>query len=129
MSAETNKATITAAYDGFSRGDLSAIFAAIADDVVWTNHATQSPIAGEYRGAAGVQEFFTKLDGVAEITKFDVHTLIAEGDHLVALGYSALTVKATGKTGEGAFVHVFGFTGDKVSTFEEYEHVEPGLWD
>lgn len=128
-STETNKATVSAAYEGFSRGDLSPIFAALAEDVVWSNHATQLPIAGEYKGAAGVQEFFTKLDAVAQITKFDVHTLIAEGDHLVALGYSALTVKGTGKSGEGPFVHVFRFSNGKVSTFDEYEHVEQGLWD
>ncbi|GAC1611818.1 MAG: hypothetical protein NVS3B26_28480 [Mycobacteriales bacterium] len=129
MSAESNKQAVSAGYEGFSRGDLDPVFALIADDVVWTNHATQSPLAGEYRGVAGVQEFFTKLDALAEITKFDMHTIIAEGDHLVALGYSALTVKATGNAGEGPLVHVFRFTDGKVSTFDEYEHVEPGLWD
>lgn len=128
MSAESNKATVTAAYDGFSRGDLAPVFSALAEDVVWTNHATESPVGGEYKGSAGVEEFFTKLNESAEITKFEVHTLIAEGDYLVALGYSATTVRATGKTGEGPFVHVFHFAGDKVSTFDEYEHVEPGLW-
>ena len=130
MSAESNKALVAAAYEGFSRGDLSAVFAALDENIVWTHHSDpKSPISGEFRGIAGVQEFFTKLDAACEITKFDMHTLLAENDTLVAIGMGAFTVKATGKSSEGMIVHVFRMADDKVISFDEFEQVNPGTWD
>ena len=130
MSAESNKALVAAAYDGFTRGDLSGVFAALDENIVWTNHShPNAPIAGEFRGIAGVQQFFTTLNEVCEITKFDMHTLLAENDTLVAVGMGAFTVRATGRSSEGMLVHVFTIRDGKVTSFDEFEQVAPGTWD
>jgi ketosteroid isomerase-like protein len=128
MSAESNKMLVRTAYDGFMKGDLGPVFAALDENIVWSIH-TSAPFAGEYRGIADVQAFFGKLDAAVEITKFDMPTLLAENDSLVALGYSAFTVKETGRTSEGMLVHVFRLAGGKVISFDEFEQVTPGTWD
>ena len=121
---ENNKALVAAAYEGFGRGDLGPIFSMLADDVVWTNHATSAaPFSGEYKGAAGVQQFFEALDAI-EITHFDFHTLVAEGDIVVGLGDTAYTVKATGKSAAGPLVHVLRMENGKLVRFDEFEHAD-----
>jgi ketosteroid isomerase-like protein len=129
MSAAENKATIQAGYEGFSRGDLSPVMSALADEVVWTSHGDpRAPTTGEFSGVPGVTKYFEALAGSADITKFEVLTVVAEGDTVFAMGHVDLSVKATGKQGSGPFVHVFGFADGKIATFDEFEHQEADLW-
>ena len=128
MFADTNKAIVAAGYDGFSRGDLEPITSSLAEDVVWTNHATSAaPHSGQFNGPAGVQKYFESLDAI-EITKLDMHSILAEGDRVVALGDIDYKVKSTGKASSGPLVHVFTLTDGKITTFDEFEHAQDGLW-
>ncbi|MBK5308321.1 MAG: nuclear transport factor 2 family protein [Frankiaceae bacterium] len=128
MGAQENKAVVATAYEAFGRGDLEGVFAVLADDVVWTNHATGAPHEGEFLGVDGARRFFAKLLETVEITQFDIQTLLAEDDLVVALGTSAFTVNGSGNKNEGPLVHVFRFVDGKVATFDEYEHVDSGVW-
>ncbi|HVF18985.1 MAG TPA: nuclear transport factor 2 family protein [Mycobacteriales bacterium] len=128
MPAAENKATVAAGYAGFGRGDLEPLLAALADNIVWTSYGDPAaPTAGEFRGRDGVNRYFEGV-GAIDITKFDVHTLIAEEDMVVALGNIDFTVKATGNTSSGPLVHVFGFSNGLITTFDEFEHHQPGVW-
>lgn len=128
MGAEQNKAVVSSAYEAFGRQDLEGVFATLSDDVVWTNHATGAPHAGVFKGVDGVRQFFTTLLEAVEITRFDIDTLLAEGDLVVALGSSAFTVRSSGTSNEGPLVHVFRFEDGKVAAFDEFEHVDAGVW-
>lgn len=128
MGAEQNKAVVSSAYEAFDRGDLEGVVATVADDVVWTNHATGAPFAGVFKGPDGVRQFLTALMEGVEVTRFDIDTLLAEGDLVVALGSSAFTVRSSGTSNEGPLVHVFRFEDGKIAAFDEFEHVDDGVW-
>lgn len=128
MGAKENKTVVATAYEAFGRGDLESIFAVLAEDVVWTNHATGAPFSGEFLGVDGARRFFAKLGEAIEITHFDMSTLLAEDDLVVGLGTSSYIVNGSGHKNEGPLVHVFRFVDGKIAAFDEYEHVEIGVW-
>jgi ketosteroid isomerase-like protein len=123
MGAAENKATVAAAYEAFGRGDVQAVIDTNADDAVWTiNTGPGSPLAGEHKGKDGIGALFGKIGESIEITKFDIAPVAADGDVVVARGYQAYTVKATGKTVEGPLIHFFTFNAaGKCTQFEEFE--------
>ena len=123
MGAAENKATVVAAYEAFGQGDIAAVIDTNADDAIWTiNTGAGSPLAGEHKGKEAIAGLFGIIGESIEISKFDVAPVAADGDLVVARGYQAYTVKATGKTVDGPLVHFFTFDpAGKVTRFEEFE--------
>jgi ketosteroid isomerase-like protein len=69
---------------------------------------------------AGVGEFFVMVNTFQANHHFDPHTLIAEGDKVVALGSYSWQLRATKKELSSDFAHVWTFSNGKVVTFQEY---------
>jgi ketosteroid isomerase-like protein len=122
MGATENKAIVASTYDAFGRGDMDAIFAVFADDIVWSNHSSAaSPTHGEFKGKEALQQYFASTLDAIEVTGFELKTLVAEGDHVVALLEQAFTRKATGKTEEGPLVHFCEVRDGKITRVDEFE--------
>jgi ketosteroid isomerase-like protein len=110
------------AYNGFMEGNLSPLFEILSPDVVWACSADPtSAFHGIFEGVAGVQRYFESTAHV-KLEKFDLRTMMAKDNFVVAL----VDVRHTGHEGglvtDGQSVHVLEFEGDKVVRYCLYEY-------
>jgi ketosteroid isomerase-like protein len=121
MGAEANKAVVAGTYESFGRGDLEGIFAALANDIVWVNHTPASSFYGEVKGVDGMRDMLARLGDELDVTRFDVVTLVADGDHVVALLEQEFTNKATGHTHRGPLIHFCEVHDGRITRVDEFE--------
>ena len=83
--AEHPKATwLRGLYEAGSRGDTEWANDALSDDVVWTVPG-RGAYSGAHRGKEAVLEFFARVIPDLESFKIEVHDIVANDDHAVAL--------------------------------------------
>lgn len=112
--------TIRSLYAAFERADIPAVLSALAPDARWTE-AEGFPYGGTYVGPDAVLEnVFAKLGSEWEGFAAVPHELVAERDTVVALGTYSGTYRATGKSFEAPFVHVWKLRDGKVTTFHQH---------
>jgi uncharacterized protein len=129
MGAEENRKIVADTYEAFGHGDIGAVIGSLADDVVWVNHApAAAPTSGVFHGKDGVQTFFELVNDTLDISKFDVRTIVADGDVVVVWIDSVATVRNNGKTIEGPLVHWMTLREGKLVTFDEFEHDTHDGW-
>jgi uncharacterized protein len=107
-------------YDAFAKGDVPAVLGFLAPDIEWTE-AEGFPYGGTYNGPDAVlQGVFMKLgtewDGYAAIPS----EFIDAGDSVVALGTYSGKYKATGKSFQANFAHVWKLREGKAVKFVQY---------
>jgi ketosteroid isomerase-like protein len=115
MTDHPNLEIAKAGYEAFAKGDLAAVSGFLADDVVW--HAGGDNIlTGEYVGKEAALGYLgTIMQETGGTFKNDVHDMLANDDHGVAL----VNVSATRgeKSLEARIVHVFHMRGGKMTEF------------
>jgi ketosteroid isomerase-like protein len=122
MQEGQNTKIVQDAYAAFGRGDIQALLASIADDVVWIGvYGTGShvPTSGERRGKAAVAEFFKQVAANVSFSQFEPKEFIATGDRVVALGHYTATTPIK-KGFESDFAMVFTLRNGKVTHFQEF---------
>lgn len=115
-----NLSIIQGAYAAFAKGDVPAVLGILNADIAWTE-AEGFPYAGTYHGPNAVLEsVFMRLG--AEWDGFAVAPaeFIDGGDAVVALGKYSGTYKATGKSFQADFAHVWKLRDGKVIRFVQY---------
>jgi len=106
---------IRSGYEAFGRGDIPAVLASFADDIVW-HVGGRNLVSGDYHGHDGVIAFFTKLMEVSGGTfKLDVHDITASDGHVMAI--VDLMAERDGRPYEGNGVHVWHLADGKVAEF------------
>lgn len=109
------------AYAAFGRGDVQALLAIISDSVDWRVAGPASlPFATTCRTRAEVQRFFDDLLSAEEITRFEPREFIDAGEHIVVIGFIAATIKATGKSFESDWAHIFTVKDGLISRWMEF---------
>jgi ketosteroid isomerase-like protein len=107
-------------YGNFAKGDIPAVLEVFDSDIDWTE-AKGFPYGGSYRGHdAVVNEVFMKLG-----TEWDGYTVepsefLESGEKIVVLGKYSGTYKATGKSFEADFAHVWTLHKGKAVKFVQY---------
>lgn len=129
MSTDDNKILIQSLYEAFGRGDVDHITSTLSPDVVWDvpDPTGTLPWCGTYSGPDEVLGLFGALDTHLETHGMDAEQMIAEGDTVVSFGTERHTVKATGKTFESPWVHIFTVRDGKVVAFREINDNAPGV--
>ncbi len=121
MNEEINTQIVRDGYEKFGSGDVPGLLSLFADDIDWaTPHIENAPFAGTRLGLEEVREFFQLLDESEDISFLEPTEFIAQGDRVVVLGRSKATVKATGRSYETDWVHVFTVKDGKVTNFAEH---------
>ena len=121
MKEQQNIHIVKTAYEAFGRGDIPGVLASLSQDVVWTlPGAPEIPVAGEFRGRAGVGDFFRLLAENEDIERFEPREFFAGGDRVVVLGHYRARVRATGGTHDFEWVHVFTIRDGLLATFCEF---------
>ena len=75
----------------FAAGDTAAIEAALDDEVTWHAPGTNR-FSGQFRGRAAVLERLATMREAGISSKFDVHDVVANEEHAVALVHVHLEV-------------------------------------
>lgn len=121
MAENENIRIIKDAYAAFGRGDIPALLAMLTNDVKWYLPGPSSvPAAGTYVGPAQVAEFFTKLGQSDEVLAFEPRSYFADGNTVVVIGRYSARVRATGRTTDFEWVHVFTMRDACVAGWEEF---------
>jgi ketosteroid isomerase-like protein len=102
MSAR-HKAIVETVNDAMRRMDIEGFLAYCAEDFVWTM-VGETPV----RGKDALRKMMA--DGLGEPPAFTVHTMVADGDVVVAQG--DMTMKEGGADVPYAFCDVWRFRGD-----------------
>ena len=110
---------VNAQYAASAAGDLQALRATLADDIVWTE-AAGFPLAGTYHGPEGVtSNVMEKLQLSWDDWAATPDEFIVDGEHVVVLGYYTARNKATGKPLRVRFAHSFTVRNGKIAIFEQ----------
>jgi len=121
MNEEINTRIVKEGYGHFESGNIAALLDSYADNIEWSTPPIEgAPFSGVHNGLDEVKEFFTQLDGSEEFTHFEPTEFIAQDDRVVVLGKSAATIKATGRSFETDWIHIFTVKDGKVTNFLEF---------
>jgi uncharacterized protein len=116
MSDQTNLDVVQQAYVAFGQGEILALLEFLTDDVEWTLQGPSVlPWAGTRHGREGVEEFFSLLGQTYEFEQFEPREFVAQGDTVVVVGYERSRVKATGRTFEQEWAHVYTLRDGKIA--------------
>jgi ketosteroid isomerase-like protein len=107
-----NVALAREGFDAIARGDAQWMNDHLADDVVW-HVGGNSRMAGAIRGKDQVMQLMGGAGG-AEGDTIDVHDVLANDDHVVAMGTAHLHAP-DGDEVEYRFVNVFHMRDGKVT--------------
>lgn len=121
MNEESNLKLVQSGYEKFGSGDVSGLLELFSDSIGWkTPTVAGAPFSGSRRGLQAVGEFFSMMSEAEEFQRFEPLEFIAKDDKVVVLGELAAKVKATGRTYETEWVHIFHIRNDKITEFKEF---------
>ena len=121
MNENDNVEVVRRGYDAFGRGDINGLLALFDEQIEWVSSGPpELPISGRRVGHQAVAEFFTSVNDLFEIQRFEPKDFIAQGERVVVLGQETSRVKATGKVLDADWAHVFTLRNGKVVAFQEY---------
>jgi hypothetical protein len=120
--SQENVDVVRGIYDAFAAGDVPAVLAAMAPDIVW-NEAENFPLAdgNPYRGPDAILSgVFARLaadwDGFAVLPE----EFLDAGDTVVVLGRYGGIHKASGRTIHAQMAHVWRVREGKAAAFQQY---------
>jgi ketosteroid isomerase-like protein len=121
MTEQQNIEIVKRGYEAFGQGDINGLLALCAESIEWVSSGpSELPTAGIRRGHEQVAKFFTALDGLYEIERFEPRQFIAQGEQVVVLGADTAKIKATGKVLTEEWAHAFTIRDGKIAAFREY---------
>lgn len=111
---------IKSVYEAFAKGDIPSVLAVLSSDIEWTE-AEGFPYGGTYRGPKAVLEgvfmrLGTEWQGFAAVP----HEFIDGGATIVALGKYSGVYKATNKSFQADFAHVWKLREGRAVRFVQY---------
>lgn len=110
-------------YAAFGRGDIQAVFDAVAPDVTWgmVGRPQDLPWAGIRKGAAGVGEFFRLLNETKEMRNFEPRKFVAGENMVFVWGGYDWTMRDSGATGTSEFLHVYTIENGRISSWRGHQ--------
>jgi uncharacterized protein len=117
---QQNVQIVKDAYAAFGRGDIQGLLALFAEDIEWIAPGEGLPLAGTYRGIAGVADFFQKVSEMLEFSLLEPREFVAQGDRVLVVGFDRGRVKTTNRTFEGHWVMAFTVRNGKMTNVREY---------
>ena len=106
-------------YEAFGRGDVEAVFG-LSHPEVEVYQSSRLPWGGRYSGHAGLGEFLGRLTGAIESEVETGRFIDDEEGHVVQMGRTRGTVKATGRKFDVSETHVWTVEEGRVTRFESY---------
>ncbi len=120
MSSQTqsNIEIVEAIYVAYGTKDVDALLSPLHDDFQ-ISASDPLPWGGRYSGREGMMEFIGKISSYID-SRVDVDEMVDAGDHVIAIGQSAGTIKATGKEYSVRLVDVCQIRDGKILSIDIY---------
>ena len=116
----SNLNAVKGLYEAFAKGDIPTVLGFLDANVDWTE-AKGFPYGGTYHGPNAVLEgVFMRLGADWEGFAVVPAEFIDGGDNIVVLGQYSGIYKATGKSFEADFAHVWKIQDGKAIRFVQY---------
>ena len=119
MSTEQNVRTVKDFFAAMDKGDGEALLALVAEDIEWIIPGKDWPLAGTYRGRAGLARLLETASGSME-TSTEPREFVAQGDRVLVVGFARGKVKATDKPFEDDWVFAITVRDGKLTRVREY---------
>jgi ketosteroid isomerase-like protein len=115
-----NLPLLRSTYEGLSGENATRLLAALAPDAEWIE-AAGFPYAGTYVGAeAIIANVFRRLATEWIDYRAEASSYIEQGDQIAAFGMYSGTFKATGRSMQAAFAHLYTFRDGKIARMTQY---------
>ncbi len=107
-------------YQAFAAGDIPAVLQSFDENIEWTE-AEGFPYGGTYRGGEAILDnVFMKLATEWNDFKAEPDEFLDAGERIVALGNYSGSYKATVKSMNVPFAHVWALKDGKIIKFVQY---------
>jgi len=110
MSIEKNGQTVKDFLAALGRRDKQALLALVAEDLEWIIPGEDWPLAGTYRGHAGLEGLLQKANGTVETSFPQPPEFTAQGDRVLVVDFATGKIKPRTKR--------LRITGSSTSQFE-----------
>jgi hypothetical protein len=120
MSIQKNVETAKNFLAALGRRDKPGLLALSAEDVEWIIPGEDWPLAGTYRGHAGLENLLQKANDTVETSYPKPPEFIAQGDRVLVVGFATGRIKNTKKTFEDHWVFDITVRNGKLTNVREY---------
>jgi ketosteroid isomerase-like protein len=120
MSTEENVQVVKAFFEAIGSGDKQRLLELAAEDIEWILPGKDWPLAGTYRGHAGLAELVKKESDTIEMSLSEPREFVAQGDRVLVVGAAKGTIKATNKPFEDEWIFAITVRNGKLVGIREY---------
>jgi ketosteroid isomerase-like protein len=118
---QENIALVERLYSAYSDKDIPRLLETLAEDIDWLFQGPeQIPFAGHYRGHEEVAKFFAEAANTSEFLLFEPREFTPGKSNVLVEGFERGYAKATGRTWETGWAHVFTIQNQKIIKMREY---------
>ncbi|MGO7380308.1 nuclear transport factor 2 family protein [Rhizobium ruizarguesonis] len=119
MSIEKNIQTVKDFFAAIGSSDREALLALVAEDIKWIIPGEDWPLAGTYRGHAGLADLLDRASRSME-TSTEPREFVAQGDRVLVVGFASGKVKATNKPFEDDWIFAITVRDGRLTNIREY---------
>jgi ketosteroid isomerase-like protein len=120
MSIQKNVQIVKDFFAAMGGSDRQGLLALCAEDIEWIIPGEDWPLAGTYRGHAGLADLLQKASKNMETSFPNPPEFVAQGDRVLVVGFARGKVKATNRTFEDHFVFAITVRNGKLTNIREY---------
>ena len=120
MSIEKNVEIVKSFLAAIGRRDKQGLLALSAEDIEWIIPGEDWPLAGTYRGHAGMADLLQKASEMMETSFPEPPEYVAQGDRVLVVGVATGKIKATNKPFKDNWVFDITVRDGKVAHVKEY---------
>jgi ketosteroid isomerase-like protein len=121
---------LDAYYAALKAGDLAALRAVVAEDIVVTYHGRPGllPWTGMWRGFDAYRDFLARVGAALDILAVTPVARIPDGDRVLVLLDGRWRARATGREVAARVVNIFTLRDGRVAGYEVF-HDTAALWE
>ena len=122
MAEQENVKIVQDAYAAFEQGDIEKLASMFGEDADWFVPGPTAiiPSAGARHGRNEIAQFFRALGESEDIEEFVPKFFVAQDERVITFGRTRTRVKATKRTYETEWTHVFTFRDGHIVNFREF---------
>ena len=121
MTRDTLSSAVNRFYQAFGENNPELLKDVATDDFrIEIPRLEYVPLQATYVGIAGFKQLLKDREGRIEYTVFELQDRIVGDDAVAVFGHTEGNAIVQGRTFSHNWVHVFRFTGGRVSVFKEY---------
>jgi len=120
MSTQENVTVVKSFFAAMGHRDKQGLLDVSAEDLEWIIPGEDWPLAGTYRGHAGLEEALEKANQTIEMSYPKPPEFIAQGDRVLVVGVATGKIKATNRPFKDDWVFAITVRNGKLANIREY---------